>query len=56
MERPVQRVCVFFTVGAGEPLKVGEQGRFLSIVLGQQHAGWPGWGGRSSWAKSFWGC
>ena len=46
----------FFSVDAGEHLKVDEQGRFVSIVLGQQHAGWPGWGGRSSWARSFWGC
>lgn len=35
----------FFSVVAGEPLKVAEQGRLVSIILGQQHAGWLGWGG-----------
>ena len=43
----------FFSVGSGEPLKVAEQGRLVSIVLGQQRAGWLGWRGRSSQAGSF---
>lgn len=37
-------VC-FLPVGAGEPLKVAEQGRVVNTVLGQQRAGGGGLGG-----------
>lgn len=45
-------VC-FFPLGAGEPLKVAEQGRVVNTVLGQQCAGG---GGQSPAAGSFWEC